>query len=67
MTLTPVQKAKMFHDAAYYVLPVVGAVALFAVAIVQKNTALYAIAAGALGIPGIKSASKSFVPEGEPE
>jgi len=57
MTLTSVQKAKMFHDVSFYVLPVVGAVALFVIAVVQKNTALYALSAGALGVPGIKAAT----------
>jgi len=58
MTLTSVQKAKMFHDVSFYVLPVVASVALFIIAVVQKNTALYALSAGALGVPGIKTATK---------
>lgn len=55
-----VQRAKTFHDAAYYVLPVVASVAIFAVAIIQRNTALYAIAAGALGIPGVKAVTTNL-------
>lgn len=58
-----VKRAQVFHDVAFRILPVVGSVAVFATAIVQQNMALYAVAAGMLGIPGITAATTESVEE----
>ena len=59
--MTTPEQARNIHRIAFQILPVVGAVVVFAVAVARSNTALYAVAAGMLGVPGVKEVTTNAV------